>query len=91
MDEKEQQIKPGRPRIEVDYDLIIALRQVEGLGWKRAAAEYSSRTGQKISKDTYRRRYFFIKESIGLYYLILTAIKEHLGETITLDNDEKLL
>lgn len=84
-------IKPGRPRIEVDDDLVISLRQVDNLGWKRAAAEYSSRTGQKISKDTYRRRFIFIKDSIELYFLILTAIKEHLEESIPIDNDEKLL
>lgn len=84
-------IKWGRPRIEVDYDLIINLRQVEGMGWKKAALEYSLRIGQKISKDTYRRRYFFIKKSIDLYYLILTAINEYLRQSIPLDNDEKLL
>ena len=66
----------GRPRIEVDYDLVISLRQSEGLGWKRAALEYTSRTGQKISKDTYRRRYFYIEKHMDLYLSLKRIIKD---------------
>ena len=81
-------IRPGRPKIKVDYDLIISLRQTESLGWKRAAAEYSSRTGQNISKDTYRRRYFHIQEHKDLFYLIKNIIKESLEEPIAPYDDE---
>jgi hypothetical protein len=50
-------IQPGRPRVEVDYALVLRLRDVENLGWSRGAQEYRDRTGQWISKDTFKRRY----------------------------------
>jgi hypothetical protein len=84
-------IKRGRHRIEVDYDLVISLRQSEGLGWKRAAMEYNSRTGQKISKDTYRRRYFYIEKHMDLYLSLKTIIKEIFARPGISFEDEKLL
>jgi len=54
--------RPGRPRIEADFALILRLRDVENLGWSRGAAVYRDRTKQWISRDTFKRRYFEAKE-----------------------------
>jgi hypothetical protein len=54
-------IQPGRPRLQVDYALILRLRDVENLGWSRGAEEYRKRTGQWISRDTFKRRYYEAK------------------------------
>jgi hypothetical protein len=34
---------------------------VENLGWSRGAEQYRTRTGQWISRDTFKRRYFEAK------------------------------
>jgi len=57
MNERIPLIKAGRPRIEVDYALILRLRDEEHLGWARGAEQYRERTGQWISRDTFKRRY----------------------------------
>ena len=62
MDKQNNLIKPGRPRLEVDSALILRLRDVENLGWSRGAEEYRRRTGQWISRDTFKRRYFEAKD-----------------------------
>jgi len=62
MNERIPLIKAGRPRIEVDYALILRLRDMEYLGWSRGAEEYRKRTGQWISRDTFKRRYFEAKD-----------------------------
>lgn len=49
--------RPGRPRVEVDYALVVWLREVKNLGWSRGAAEYRVRKEQFISRDTFKRRY----------------------------------
>ncbi len=54
-------VQSGRPRLLVDYGLVLALREREHLGWSRVAAEYIRRTGQYISKQTCKRRYEEIK------------------------------
>ena len=54
-------IKTGRPRLEVDYALVLRLRDDEYLGWTRGAEEYRKRTSQWISRDTFKRRYFEAK------------------------------
>jgi hypothetical protein len=51
----------GRPRVEVDYALILRLRDIENLGWSRGAEVYRNRTGQWISRDTFKRRYYEAK------------------------------
>ena len=50
-------IQSGRPRLLVNYGLILDLRDNENLGWSRVATEYTKRTGQYISKQTCKRRY----------------------------------
>ena len=54
-------IQSGRPRLLVNYGLILGLRESENLGWFRVAREYTKRTGQYISKQTCKRRYEEIK------------------------------
>ena len=57
MDKGDPLIKAGRPRVEVDSATVLRLRDVEHLGWLRGAEEYRKRTGQWISRDTFKRRY----------------------------------
>jgi hypothetical protein len=61
MEEQYPPKHPGRPRVEVDYALVLRLRDVENLGWSRGAAEYRRRTGQWLSRDTFKRRYYEAK------------------------------
>jgi hypothetical protein len=61
MEERYPPKRPGRPRVEVDYALVLRLRDVENLGWSRGAEVYRNRSGQWISKDTFKRRYYEAK------------------------------
>lgn len=63
MEKQDPRIKGGRPRLEVDYALVLSLRDEEHLGWTRGAEEYRKRTGQWISRDTFKRRYREAKNS----------------------------
>ena len=56
----EYQVIKGRPKIKVDYDVILRLRDVENLGWSRAASQYREITGTWISRETFKRRYIEI-------------------------------
>lgn len=57
MENRQQLIRPGRPRLSVDYAIILRLRDIEKLGWSRMAKAYREITGQWISRDTIKRRY----------------------------------
>ena len=61
MDNQQPLIQSGRPRLLVDYALVLRLREVENLGWSRGAKVYRERTGQWISRDTFKRRYYEAK------------------------------
>ncbi len=61
MDNQQPLIQSGRPRLLVDYVLVLRLREVENLGWSRGAEVYRERTGQWISRDTFKRRYYEAK------------------------------
>jgi hypothetical protein len=61
MEEQYQPKHPGRPRVEVDFAIVLRLRDVENLGRSRGAAEYRRRTGQWLSRDTFKRRYYEAK------------------------------
>lgn len=50
-------IQVGRPRISVDFAIVLRMRDVENLGWSRMAKSYREITGQYISRDTIKRRY----------------------------------
>jgi hypothetical protein len=52
----------GRPRLEVDFALILRLRDEQHLGWSKMAQEYRRITGQYISKETMKRRYYEAKD-----------------------------
>lgn len=54
-------IQSGRPRLPVDFAIVLRLRDVENLGWSRMAEAYRVTTGQWISRDTIKRRYLEAK------------------------------
>ncbi len=53
-----KKIVVGRPRISVDFAIVLRLREEGNLGWSRMAEQYRKLTGQYISRDTIKRRYF---------------------------------
>ncbi len=53
-----KKIVVGRPRISVDFAIVLRLREGGNLGWSRMAEQYRELTGQYISRDTIKRRYF---------------------------------
>lgn len=57
MDSQQPLIRPGRPRLSVDYTIVLRLRDKDNLGWSRMAEAYRRITGQWISRDTVKRRY----------------------------------
>ena len=86
MDVQQPLIKPGRPRLEVDSALILRLRDEEYFGWSRGAEQYRERTGQWISRDTFKRRYYEAKaasESV--------LIKTNEPKVIVKSNLEKII
>ena len=50
-------ILSGRPRLLVDFAIVLRLREEENLGWSRMAEAYRKLTGQYVSRDTIKRRY----------------------------------
>jgi len=50
-------VQTGRPRILVDFAIVLRLRETDHLGWSRMAKAYIDKTGQYISRDTIKRRY----------------------------------
>ena len=56
-----RKIVGGRPRLSVDFAIVLRLREVDNLGWSRMAEAYRKITGQYISRDTIKRRYLEAK------------------------------
>lgn len=56
-----EKISTGRPRLSVDFAIVLRLRDVDNLGWSRMAETYHKITGQYISRDTIKRRYLEAK------------------------------
>jgi hypothetical protein len=56
-----RKIVAGRPRISVDFAIILRMRDKQHLGWSRMAEAYREMTGQYISRDTIKRRYLEAK------------------------------
>ena len=56
-----KRILVGRPRLSVDFAIVLRLRDVENLGWSRMAETYRGITGQYLSRDTIKRRYLEVK------------------------------
>jgi len=51
-----KKIVVGRPRLSVDFAIVLRMRDVENLGWSRMAEACQEITGQYISRDTIKRR-----------------------------------
>jgi hypothetical protein len=56
-----RKIVVGRPRLSVDFAIVLRMRDVENLGWSRMAEAYREITSQYISRDTIKRRYMEAK------------------------------
>ena len=56
-----KKIVVGRPRLSVDFAIVLRMRDVENLGWSRMAEAYRKITGQYLSRDTIKRRYLEVK------------------------------
>ena len=57
----DHQIQPGRPRLSVDFAIVLRLREMDNLGWSRMAEAYREISGQYMSRDTMKRRYLEAK------------------------------
>jgi len=57
----EKRILGGRPRLSVDFAIVLRMRDVDNMGWSRMAQAYREITGQYISRDTIKRRYLEAK------------------------------
>jgi len=55
----------GRPKLSVDFAIVLRMRDDRNLGWSRMAEEYRKLTGEYISRDTMKRRYLEAKQRIG--------------------------
>ena len=51
----------GRPRLSVDFAIVLRMHDIENMGWSRMAENYRQITGQYISRDTIKRRYLEAK------------------------------
>ena len=56
-----KKIVVGRPRLSVDFAIVLRMRETEKLGWSRMARSYREITGQYVSRDTVKRRYLEAK------------------------------
>jgi hypothetical protein len=59
----------GRPRVSVDFAIVLRMCDREKMGWSRMAQAYRKITGQYISRDTIKRRYLEAKarEAVASY------------------------
>ena len=55
----------GRPRLSVDFAIVLRMRDDRNLGWSRMAEKYRKLSGEYISRDTIKRRYFEAKQRIN--------------------------
>ena len=54
----------GRPRLLVDFAIVLRMRDYQNLGWSRMAEEYRKLSGEYVSWDTMKRRYYEAKHRI---------------------------
>jgi len=59
------EIKVGRPRIGVDFAIVLRMRDEHEMGWSRMAQAYRELTHSYISRDTIKRRYLEAKSKKG--------------------------
>jgi hypothetical protein len=50
-------IPVGRPRVSVDFAIVLRMRDSDNLGWSRMAEAYRKISGRYVSRDTIKRRY----------------------------------
>jgi hypothetical protein len=55
-------IDMGRPRLSVDFAIVLRMRDDWNLGWSRMAEEYRKLAGEYVSRDTIKRRYLEAKQ-----------------------------
>ena len=60
----DKRIVVGRPRVLVDFAIVLRLRDVDNMGWSRMAEVYRKLTGEYVSRDTMKRRYLEAKRQI---------------------------
>ncbi len=60
-----EKVQTGRPRVSVDFAIVLRMRDTDRLGWSRMAKAYTEKTGQYISRDTMKRRYLEAKSEQG--------------------------
>ena len=58
-----KKVEVGRPRKEVDFAIILRIRDIDKLGWSRMTDAYRKITGQYVSRDTIKRRYLEAKQA----------------------------
>ena len=61
---KPRPVSPGRPRREVDVELLRELR-ARGYGFKRIAGEYTRETGEYVSHSMVRDRILSLEVSVN--------------------------
>jgi hypothetical protein len=54
----------ARPRLMVDFAIVLRMRDVEKMGWSRMAEEYRRLSGEYVSRDTMKRRYLEARQRI---------------------------
>ncbi len=54
----------GRPRLPLDFAIVLRLRDNQNLGWSKMAEVYRELTGEYVSRDTIKRRYLEAKRQI---------------------------
>jgi hypothetical protein len=57
-------IEMGRPRLVVDFAIVLRMRDSQNLGWSRMAEEYRRLSGEYISRDTIKRRYLEARKQL---------------------------
>jgi hypothetical protein len=58
------EINMVRPRLVVDFAIVLRMRDDDNMGWSRMAETYRKLTGEYISRDTIKRRYLEAKSQI---------------------------
>ena len=67
----------GRPRLSVDFATVLRMRDQQNFGWSRMAEEYRKLSGEYVSWDTIKRRYFEAKQGIQ------DSLEENADESIS--------
>ena len=58
-------IEMGRPRLLVDFAIVLRMRDSQNLSWSWMAEEYRKVSGEYTSRDTVKRKYLEAKKRIN--------------------------